>query len=50
MLICQWCDSTNTYISGHSALCVETEYKCQNCGERTWHDDRKIKQLNKGDK
>lgn len=38
---CQWCGSTDIYVSGHSAVCVETEHKCKNCGERTWHDIRK---------
>lgn len=38
MTACQWCDSTDTYVSGYSPMCVETEYRCRECGGRTWHD------------
>lgn len=38
---CQWCDSKNLYISGHSPMCVETEHTCKDCRETTWLDLRK---------
>jgi DNA-directed RNA polymerase subunit RPC12/RpoP len=33
---CQWCNGVDTYESGHSPMCVETQYKCRECGEETW--------------
>lgn len=40
MTACQWCDSTDTYVSGYSPMCVETQYRCRECGGDTYHDDR----------
>ena len=37
---CQWCGNSNTYVAGHSQFCVETQYKCHDCGKETWQDDR----------
>jgi transposase-like protein len=38
-IVCQWCDSTDTYMSGYSPLCVESQYKCKDCHEETWHNN-----------
>jgi len=37
---CQYCESTDTYPAGYSPYCIETQYKCRNCKQDTWHDDR----------
>lgn len=35
---CQWCESMDTYESGHSPMCKETQYKCRECGGETWEE------------
>lgn len=42
IVTCQWCDSADTYISGYSPLCIETQYKCKNCHNETWHNDNEV--------
>ena len=42
MVTCQWCDSADTYVSGYSPLCIETQYKCKNCHSETWHNDNEV--------
>jgi hypothetical protein len=36
--ICQWCDSQNTYVSGHSPMATELQYRCRKCNGFTYAD------------
>ena len=33
---CQWCNSKDTYRSGFSPMCIETQYRCNKCKGETW--------------
>lgn len=37
---CQWCESTDTYKSGYSPICTETQYKCHKCHGETWENEK----------
>jgi transposase-like protein len=41
---CQWCGSDNTYAAGYSPMCTETQYKCRDCHQETWQDDKEVAQ------
>jgi hypothetical protein len=41
---CQWCGSNDTYAAGYSPMCTETQYKCQDCHQETWQDDKEVAQ------
>jgi transposase-like protein len=41
---CQWCGSDNTYAAGYSPMCTETQYKCRDCHQETWQDDKEVSQ------
>jgi transposase-like protein len=41
---CQWCGSDNTYAVGYSPMCTETQYKCRDCRQETWIDDKEVAQ------
>jgi len=39
VIACQWCGGTDAYVAGYSPMCVETQYRCRECGGDTYHDD-----------
>lgn len=41
-VICQWCDSLDTYVSGHSPMCVETQHRCRECHGFTYVNDGEV--------
>jgi transposase-like protein len=41
---CQWCGSDDTYAAGYSPMCTETQYKCRDCRQETWQDDKEVAQ------